>query len=227
MRIQRWETLAATVFGAILIVAVPLERAHAVAVPPLTLPGPYAVECSNLQQDFSRLLPGEDAGFYWDGELRNDGTPRSPADLLTDRANTPAVTVNVPNNRDLFSAFAGRSLSYVVVICHPTSSSNPRPDFALPTGKSIPHMMRGGDAPLWPDSTTRFPVLLFSHGYGGSPISNDYLLGMTIFASFGYVVAAPFHTDATFSPVRAVQTCTVPSDRPVTRYSPSGLNAKP
>src|SRR5207247_1198270 len=43
--------------------------------------------------------------------------------------------------------------------------------------------------------------LLFSHGYGGSPISNDYLLGMTIFASFGYVVAAPFHTDATFSPV--------------------------
>ena len=62
-------------------------------------------------------------------------------------------------------------------------------------------MMRAGDTPLWPDATTRFPVLLFSHGYGGSPISNDYLLALTVFASFGYVVAAPFHTDATFSPV--------------------------
>ena len=43
------------------------------------------------------------------------------------------------------------------------------------------------------------PVLLFSHGYGGSPISNDYIYALTVFASFGYVVAAPFHTDATFS----------------------------
>ena len=183
MRIHRWGTSAATAFGALLIAALPVESAHGVAVPPLPLPGPYAVECSNVQQDFSRLRPGEEAGLYWDGELRADGT------------------VNAPDNRDLFGSYAGRSLSYVVVICHPTSSSNPRPDFALPTGKSIPHMMRGGDAPLWPDSTTRFPVLLFSHGYGGSPISNDYLLALTVFASFGYVVAAPFHTDATFSPV--------------------------
>ena len=31
-------------------------------------------------------------------------------------------------------------------------------------------MLRAGETPLWPDATTRFPVLLFSHGYGGSPI---------------------------------------------------------
>ena len=63
-------------------------------------------------------------------------------------------------------------------------------------------MLRGGEAPLWPDATTRFPVLLLSHGYGGSPISNDYLLALNVFASFGYVVVAPFHTDATFSDLR-------------------------
>ena len=27
-------------------------------------------------------------------------------------------------------------------------------------------MLRAGETPLWPDATTRFPVLLFSHGYG-------------------------------------------------------------
>ena len=184
------------------------QQAHAVAVPPLALPGPYAVECSSLAQDFSRLAPGEDAPSYWEGVPRADGSQRRPADLLADPANTPKVTVNVPGNHDVFGSSAGRTLSYVVVICHPTSSSNPRPDYALPTGRSVPHMMRDGDAPLWPDATTRFPVLLFSHGYGGSPISTDYIQAVSVMASFGYVVAAPFHTDATFLNVEDLQTVT-------------------
>ena len=66
-------------------------------------------------------------------------------------------------------------------------------------------MLRGGEAPLWPDATTRFPVLLLSHGYGGSPIGNDYLIALTVFASFGYVVVAPFHTDATFSDLQNLE----------------------
>ena len=146
----------------------PHSQAHAVAVPPLALPGPYSVECSDLAQDFSRLAPGEDASLYWGGVPRADGSQRRPADLLAEPASTPMVTINAPDNHDLFGSSAGRSFSYVVVICHPTSASNPRPDYALPTGRAIPHMLRGGDAPLWPDATTRFPVLLFSHGYGGA-----------------------------------------------------------
>ena len=63
-------------------------------------------------------------------------------------------------------------------------------------------MQRGGEAPLWPDATTRYPVLIFSHGYRSSPLSNDHLYAMTVFASFGYVVAAPFHADATFSDLK-------------------------
>ena len=157
MGFDRCGTLAATAFGALLLAAFPFERAYGVAVAPLVLPGPYAVECSNVLQDFSRLAPGEDVQSYWEGEPRADGTQRRPADLLVNPANTPTVTINVPDNRDVFGSSAGRSLSYVVVICHPTSSSNPRPDFALPTGKTIPHMLRAGETPLWPDATTRFP----------------------------------------------------------------------
>src|SRR5205823_4370101 len=43
--------------------------------------------------------------------------------------------------------------------------------------------------------TTIFPVLLFSHGLSGSPISSDYIDAIKVFASWGYVVVAPFHGD--------------------------------
>jgi len=196
---DRWITVVGTVFAALLLAVLIQGAAQAVVVPPLALPGPYAVECSNVAQDFSRLSPGEDAVSYWRGVARANGSQRRPADLLTDPASTPMVTVDAPNNHDLFGSFAGRSFSYVVVICHPTSAANPRPDYALPTGRPLPHMLRAGEMPLWPDATTRFPVLVFSHGYGESPIESDYVLAMSVFASFGYVVVAPFHTDATFS----------------------------
>jgi hypothetical protein len=189
----------AALFVAVLVSIGGMQRAYAVAVPPLALPGPYAVECSNVMQDFTRLAPGEDVQLYWEGVPRADGTPRNPTDLLTDPANTPSVTVDVPNDGELFGAFAGRTLPFMVVVCHPTTPSNPRPDYALPTGRTVAHMQRGADLPLWPDATTRFPVLVFSNGYGGSPLSNDYINAVTVLASFGYVVAAPFHTDVKFS----------------------------
>ena len=189
---QLLAALATSVAGA-------AQGAESSAVPPLPLPGPYAVECSNVAQDYSRLASGEDVQLYWDGVPRANGTPRNAADLLSDPANTPSVTVKAPNDSGIFGGFAGRSIPYVVVICHPTNPGNQRPDYSLPTGRWVPHMQRGGEAPLWPDATTRYPVLLFSHGYRSSPLSNDHLYAMTVFASFGYVVAAPFHADAAFS----------------------------
>ena len=174
----------------------------AMTVPPLPLPGPYSVECSDVAQDTTKLAAGEDIQLYWEGVPRSDGSARTPSELLLEPASTPAVTVQAPPASAVYGSFAGRALPYVVIVCHPTTATNPRGDYALPTGKIVPHMMRIGDAPLWPDATTRFPVLVFSHGYGGSPISNDYIYALTVFASFGYVVAAPFHTDATFSDLR-------------------------
>ena len=41
-------------------------------------------------------------------------------------------------------------------------------------------------------------MLLFSHGYLGSPTSNDYIDAVALLASYGYVVAAPFHGDGRF-----------------------------
>ena len=188
--------------SALIVLLVIATTAHAepsLVYPPLPLPGPYPVACSNVAQDFSRTAPGENAQDYWEGIPRDDGTSRYVTDLLADPANTLAVTVNAPNDSSLYGSFAGRAIPFVVLVCYPTTADNPRPDYALPTGRSVPHMQRNSEAPLLPDATTRFPVLLFSHGYSGSPISNDYVGALTLLASFGYVVAAPFHGDPRFA----------------------------
>jgi predicted dienelactone hydrolase len=45
-------------------------------------------------------------------------------------------------------------------------------------------------------------VIAFSHGYTGSPLSSDYISGLSVFASYGYVVIAPFHGDLRFSDLK-------------------------
>jgi hypothetical protein len=60
-------------------------------------------------------------------------------------------------------------------------------------------MQRGSEGPLLPASSSRLPVLLYSHGYGGSPLTNTYLDALVAFASWGYVTVAPFHGDLRYS----------------------------
>ena len=168
-------------------------------VPPMTLPGPYAVGCSNVAQDFSRLAPGENAADYWDGAPSASGAPRYATDLLVDPANTLSVTVSAPNDTNLYGSIAGTQVSYVVLTCYPTGAANPRADYLLPTGEIVPHMQTGADQPLFADPAARYPVIVFSHGYQGSPISSKYLSIMSVFASYGYIVVAPFHGDLRFS----------------------------
>jgi predicted dienelactone hydrolase len=157
------------------------------------------VACSNVAQDFTRVAAGETAEDYWEGWPSASGAPRYLTTLLTDPANTLSVTVNVPNNAILFGSFAGKPESFVVIACYPTTTNNSRPDFALPSGKIVPHMQTGADPPLFADATARYPILLFSHGYAGSPISGDHISALSVFASYGYVVVAPFHGDPRFS----------------------------
>ena len=83
-----------------------------------------------------------------------------------------------------------------------TAASSARPDYALPTGVVVPRMQTAGEAPVFADAAARYPLLAFSHGYGGSPLSGDELLALSTFASYGYVVVAPFHGDRRFSDLK-------------------------
>src|ERR1700730_4812626 len=51
-------------------------------VPPLSLPGPFPVACSNVVQDFTRVGSGESASDYWEGIPRSSGGSRRATDPL-------------------------------------------------------------------------------------------------------------------------------------------------
>jgi len=181
----------------------PGASAPTAVVQPLPLPGPYAVACSNVEQVFSRVVAGEDVTSYWEGLPLSDGTPRYVTYLLADPANTLIATVTAPQDSNLYGDFAGQEVKFVVLACYPTPANNPRPDYPLnppQTDRAVPHMQTGSDAPLFADASIRYPVVAFSHGYMGSPISSDdYMLALSVCASYGYVVIAPFHGDLRFS----------------------------
>ena len=179
------------------LVALPLaaQTKDSLEVVPPVGPGPYPVACSNIAQDFSRLMAGETPDNYWEGEPGASG-PRYVTSLLADPANTFVFSVAVPGDRELFGSFANQSIPYVALVCYPTIAGNPNADYPLPNGKAIPHMQTGAQPPLFAQDRALYPVLLFSHGLSGSPLSSDYLDAVTLLASYGYVVIAPFHGDA-------------------------------
>ena len=192
---RRWFRLAVAV-GACAAAAASAS-AHALSletVAPLG-PGAYAVGCSDVAQDFSKVPAGATAQNYWEGVPDGSGNGRYVTALLSESTSTILAPVTPPDDGELFGDFAQRTVDNVVLVCYPTDPTNPHADYALPTGRAVPHMQRAGDLPLFASASARYPVLLFSHGLLGSPLSNDYVQALAVFASYGYVVIAPFHGD--------------------------------
>jgi predicted dienelactone hydrolase len=173
--------------------------AHAqTVVPPLPVTGPSPVGCTNVEQDFTRVPQGETPDLYWRG-VASGGKERYVDALLVDPANALMSTFVAPADSDLYDRWAGTAVTYVFLACYPTTPDNARADYALPGGAVVPKMQRGADAPILPANTARLPVLLYSHGYGGSPLEPSYLRALVALASWGYVVVAPFHGDLRYS----------------------------
>lgn len=176
-------------------------RADSLAVADPLPPGPYAVGCSNIAQDFSRLQPGESAQNYWEG-YPDGSRERYVTQLLADPADALVFNANVPDDRDLYIDRATQQVPYALLVCYPTTAGNPYPDYPLPSGMAVPHMQQGAQPPIFADANAQWPVVLFSHGLVGSPISSDYIAALTVLASYGYVVVAPFHGDPRFTDVK-------------------------
>lgn len=176
-------------------------RADSLATIPPIGPGAFAVGCSSVEQDFTRVPAGQNPEAWWEGQPASDGSPRYLTDLLSTSA-TPVLDVALPDDRELFGPYAGDTLPVALVVCYPTDASNPYADYPLPNGHAVPHMQRSGQPPLPSGARARWPVLLFSHGLGGSPISGDYVEALKLLASHGWVVVAPFHGDPRIVNVR-------------------------
>ena len=132
-----------------------------------------------MEQDFSRVSPGETAQNYWEG-FPDGSRQRYVTQLFVDPVDALSINVNVPDDRELFVNHATQQVPTALLVCYPTTSNNPRPDYLLPTGNTVPRMQRGADAPIWSDPNVHWPVLVFSHGLAGSPISNDYILALEV-----------------------------------------------
>jgi uncharacterized protein DUF5648/platelet-activating factor acetylhydrolase isoform II len=184
---------------------------HTDIATPVTL-GPFPVACSNIAQDASRIAFGASATDYWEGR------DHYVTELLT--APGTAVTFGVPVPDDsLYPGNHGRTVDFAAIVCYPTHMSNSDPSYVLPgTNDVVPHMQPAGAAPKlisqaefltgggfneYPQvPAMRLPLVLFSHGLTGSPISKGYITALVALASHGYMVAAPFHGDPRFSRVR-------------------------
>ena len=186
---------------------------HDRTVPPIA-PGRLPVACSNVAQDASRVAAGLTPSDYWEGT-----SGHYISELLTAPETAVQYMANVPDNGELFANHRNQSLPFVAFVCWPTSLANTDPDYVLPgTGGKVPKMQPAGTLPrimsmrdlgllagidpLPPDIPYAWPLIVFSHGLGGSPIDPGYIDAVVQLASQGFVVAAPFHADARYSRIR-------------------------
>lgn len=191
--------LAAALLASLATVAGAVNHDRAVA--PVAA-GPLPVACTNVEQDAALIAsfggtPPED---FWEGKPA-DGQLRYISQILRNPGTTLRFGVQVPDVSSLYPQFASQSVEHVAIVCHPTPATNFDAGYVLPqTNSIVPHMQPAGTPPkLLPG---RLPLLLFSHGLGGSPISPGHLEALVELAAQGYVVAAVFHGDARFSRVR-------------------------
>ncbi|HXN14854.1 MAG TPA: hypothetical protein VN878_00670, partial [Usitatibacter sp.] len=205
---------------AVALAAAPARALNHDLVVPAIAAGPFAVACSNLAQDPARIAQLGGAPIdYWEGRP-SFGQSRYITQILTDLMSVVHFDAPIPDERRYYPQFAGGTVAFVAIVCHPTARANNDPDYALPGSQDlIPHMQLAGAPPKLISASeylqtlglpvngvgiapARLPLIAFSHGLSGSPISPGYLGAMVQLASQGYMVGAVFHADQRFSRVR-------------------------
>ena len=192
---------------------------HEDVVTPIA-PGRFAVACSNVEIDTRRLAQlGGTAADYYEGHTVN-GSVRYITDILAQPDTAFRFQERIPFKPWLYPTLALQRPEFVALICHPTSRTNDDPNYDLPdNGGRVPHMQRPhalpklisaaeyaqtAGLPVDPAQTgaARLPLIVYSHGLGGSPVGKGYIDVATQLAAQGFMVAAVFHADNRYSPVR-------------------------
>ena len=211
--------LALALAAGLFATGLPAAAANHDTVVPSLGAGPFRIACSNVAQDAALIAQsGSNATDFWEGRPK-DGQLRYITQVLTAPQTAVRVDVAVPDQSSIYPQFAGQSVVHAAIVCHPTPAANADPDYLLPgTGDRVPRMQPAGSLPKLLGAAEYFetlgmrsegrsgiaplPLIVFSHGLGGSPISPGYLQAMTDLASFGFVVGAVFHGDPRFSRIR-------------------------
>lgn len=183
-------------------------------------PGRFTVACSNVEHDTARMAQlGGRAVDFWEGNQVN-GRQVYFTDILAQPGTAFTYEVRVPTRPQLYPTRFFQRMDFAAIVCYPTSRTNDDPTYALPDGVgTVPHMQRAGEAPKIislaeyydtvgpildppPPGPMKLPLIVYSHGLGGSPVGKGYIDLIVQLASHGYMVAAPFHADARISIIK-------------------------
>ena len=123
-------------------------------------------------------------------------------DILKD---TPAIhfEVKVPDDQKIYGDAAGTTIPYSGFLLYPITEENPYSFQPPQTDLSVgfPHRetyMQGIDvAPVFAEADKHYPLIVYSHGVGGSP-AGDNFPEIKWLASHGYAVLAVFPGDGRF-----------------------------
>jgi fermentation-respiration switch protein FrsA (DUF1100 family) len=191
---------------------------HEEVVNPLPL-GRFAVACSNVEIDTGRLAQlGGNAADYYEGHTVN-GQTRYITDILAHPESAFRFQERLPAEPWLYPTLFLQRPEFVALVCHPTPRTNGDANYRLPDdGGLVPHMQRAGQPPKLisaseyattsglPDphssAPAQLPLIVYSHGLGGSPVGKGYIDVAVQLAAQGYLVAAVFHADNRYSPVK-------------------------
>jgi hypothetical protein len=206
-------------FLACLAASPALALNHEEVVAPITQ-ARFPVACSNVEHDLDRLAQlGGKPVDYWEGNTVN-GSKRYVTEILRHPDTAVTFDPRLPLKPELYPTRWLQRMEFAAIVCYPTSRSNTDPNYTLPdNGGTVPRMQRPGEAPKFlsvaeyadmagfvldptPPGPFRFPLVVYSHGLGGSPLGKGYLQVLTALASQGYVVAGVFHADARLTLVR-------------------------
>lgn len=159
--------------------------------------GPYPVGMTSFEvSDAYKNLPVEQIHDFLGGGWRA-GSPRYVADILKSDKAVKRAEMAAPDNPLLYGRLAGESIPIAYYVAYPTTDDNDREDYAFPYSRTddatFSRMQRGGEAPIFPEGDSKFPLVLISHGHSAHAIWE--ISRAKSLASNGYIAVAIFHGD--------------------------------
>jgi len=176
-------------------VETPTDTARTLSVSPLNSLSGVTVASSYLK--FKDDSPQNEALLpYLKGSI--DGN--YIADVL--EGSSISFSVEVPDDSTTYGSNAGKSIKYIATLYYPTTADS---NYSTPqtlSGWEVPseysQMEESVDAaPIFADTTKKYPLIVYSHGIDGEVITNGRQL--QALATHGYAVLGIFHGDDRFN----------------------------
>lgn len=163
---------------------------------PAASAGPYSVASTNIEFDAALMAAGTIPHDYLGG---NDigGTRYYINTILTNSADTFQFNVVVPNDNTLYGSETNATVPYVGYILYPTTTPSTFLDFNLGT-TVLPGMHTAGQTPVFENNAAKYPLVIYSHGQGSQPLTQQQIDLAQLIASQGYIVCMLFHGDNRF-----------------------------